>query len=249
MLVKVASAGVAALVLAATGGGTLGSFEDTSTVRHNVIGAGVLKLDVRSVGTGANLALNDLRPGSHATQLFWATNGLESSVPATLSITVHDLVDVPAPCNVSAEKADGESLSGIGGCQVTSTGITGIPNTGVVSRLIDVSSAYDPGAQVPEKCADDPARAQSLRVLTEPGDLYAIANANDGAGTTVPITDARGHAVVLPPGHGICVVVSVSWPRNGSDIAHASPRNPVDDAAQGDSASVAVRFDLAQVLP
>jgi hypothetical protein len=183
--------------------------------------------------------------------LFWASNSIESSVPATLSITVEDLVDVPAPCSVSRAKAHGEFVSGVGGCSITSAGISGVPDVGVESRLIEVSTAYDPVAQTAATCAgaDDPSSASTLRLLSDPDDLYSVANAEGGVGTTVPVTDARDRAVVVPPRHGICVVVLMSWPRNGTDAAHASPQDPVDDAAQGDSLTVAVRFDLTQVLP
>jgi hypothetical protein len=247
-LVSGSVAALAAIVLA-TGGGTLAAFDDAADVPHSSAGAGVLQLDLGSAGTATTaLAFTDLMPGDHTTKLLWiAANDAASTVPATLSLTVHHLVDLPGACAISNGKAEGEIASGIVGCQLTDGNVTGTPDVGTASRLLDVDAAYVPAAVDPSSCSTQAGPTTSLLPTSGPGDLYAAANANSGAGTTVPIVDANADPVAIAPGRGICVAVSAYWPPGVNNESNATPEHPVDNAAQGDSFAVDVRFDLTQV--
>jgi hypothetical protein len=243
-------AGLAAIVLA-TSGGTLASFDGIAGVPGNVAGAGTLELDLDASGTaGTALSFTGLKPGIHTATLLWvAANDAKSAVPASLTVTLHHFVDRPGACDVSLGKAEGVAASGIAGCTITTAGITGIPVAGAASRLLDVTTSYVTMAVDPSSCAAQFEGSRSLLPTSGQGDLYAAATAHDGAGTTVPIVDTDGRPVVLAPGLGVCFAVSAYWPPSVTDAAHASPEHPVDNAAQVDSFSVDVRFDLTQVAP
>lgn len=69
-----------------------------------------------------------------------------------------------------------------------------------------------------------------------PGNLRALAG---GAGRRIPLPYPAGAApLVLDPGEGVCVSVSASWPPSDAD-----------GAAQGDSLTVRLVFELSQVRP
>src|SRR5579875_3452981 len=250
---RLVSGAVAAVgaVLLATGGSTLASFDDAADVPHNSAGAGVLVLDLHSADS-ANAAVRfaGLMPGQHATQRVWiARNDPASTVPATMTLTIRHLVDTPAPCDVSLGKAQGELASHIAGCRVRGNAVSGRPAIGVASRLLQFGGAYVADAGDPASCNTAAAGVRSLFPSTAPGNLYAAAHANYGRGITVPIVDSSANRVVLAPGHGICVSVDAYFPPGTIGAAHASPRHPVDNAAQGDSLSVQLRFTLTQVAP
>jgi hypothetical protein len=249
-LVSGTVAALAAVVLA-TGGGTVAAFDDAADIPQSSAGAGILQLDLDSTGHASSaVSFTDLMPGVRTTTRVWvAANDAGSSVPATLTMTVHHLVDVPGRCDVSRGKADGEVTSGISGCVISGDDISGRPAFGTASRMLDVSASYAPVAVDPASCAAQAGGSGSLLPTTGPGDLYAAATANDGAGTTVGVVDAGGHPILIAPGRGVCLALRAYWPPNVTDAADASPDHPVDNAAQGDSFSVDVRFDLVQVAP
>jgi predicted ribosomally synthesized peptide with SipW-like signal peptide len=243
-------AGLAAIALSlAMSAGTFAAFDDIADVPANTIDAGFLQLDLHDAGSTATaLSFADLRPGVRTGTLVWVpTNDSGSAVPATLNLTVRNVVDFPAPCDTSRGKAQGDITSGISGCVITPDGIDGVPSIGAASRLVDVSAKYDPAARNPSTCEGDSAATRSLFPISGPGNLNAMANADGGAGTTIPIVDSLGRPIMLGPGQGVCLAVSAYWPSDVTDAAHASPDHPVDDAAQGDSFSVDFRFDLSQV--
>lgn len=247
-LVSGTVAGLAAVVLAA-GGTTLGAFDDAADVPHSTLGAGVLQLDLHTGGSaGAALSFAGLMPGSRTSKAFWvAASDAASTVPATMSLTVHHLVDVPGRCDISRGKAEGERASGIAGCVITAESVSGTPRIGTASRLLDVRAHYVPTAGGSSRCRADADDSSTLLPVSGPGDLYTAARAHGGQGTTTPIVDDAGAPLVLLPGHGICVAVSAYWPPDVTDAAHASPDHPVDNAGQGDALTVGVRFDLTQV--
>ena len=243
-------AGLAAIALSlAMSAGTFAAFDDIADVPANSINAGFLELDLHDSSTPAtSLSFTDLRPGIRTGTLIWVpTNDSGSAVPATLNVTVRNVVDFPAPCDTSMGKAQGDITSGISGCVITSDGIEGTPSIGTASRMVDVSAKYDPAARKPSTCVGDTATTRSLFPSSGPGNLNAMATAGGGAGTTMPIVDSLGRPLTLGPGQGVCLAVSAYWPSDVTDAAHASPDHPVDDAAQGDSFSVDFRFDLSQV--
>lgn len=236
---------LASFGLAATGAGALSTFDDRADVPDNVIGAGMLSLDVSAAGASTGVAMTGLHPGAAARQMMWATNDLQSTVPATVSFSIAHLVDTPAPCNTDRAKAIGEIVSGIAGCTVGSDGITGIPASGVASHLIRITVSYLPTARSGSSCAAA-TRARSMHSLDAGTDLYTAVHRPDPSRA---VTRTDGTRVVLAPGAGVCIAVDASWPTNGNKPGNATPSAPVDDAAQGDSVSVEFRFDLDQVLP
>lgn len=248
---RLVSGSVAAVgaVLLAAGGSTLASFDDAAGVPHNSAGAGVLVLDLHSADSGnAAVRFAGLMPGQHATQRIWiARSDPASTVPSTMSLTITHLVDSPAPCDLSVGKAEGELASHIEGCRVRANAVSGRPAIGVASRLVQFDGSYVPDAGDSASCNSAAAGARSLFTSIGPGDLYTAAHANHGRGTTVPIVDSSADRVLLAPGHGVCVSLDAYFPPGTTDAAHASPRHPVDNAAQGDSLSVQLRFTLTQV--
>lgn len=249
---RLVSGGIAALaaILLGTGGGTFAAFDDVSEVPDNSAASSVLLLDLGSgSGSDTTLTFSALMPGAHTTNRMWvAANSSHSGVPAELSVTVHHLVDSPGSCDVSTGKAEGDIASGITGCTVGADGtVSGVPSIGVASRMLDVTADYVPSAANPDACSSSTPGTSSVLPTSGPGDLYAAANAHRGAGTTTPVVGADAHPVQLHPGQGICVVISAYWPPDVTDAAHATPAHPVDNAAQGDSFAVQVRFDLTQV--
>lgn len=248
-LVSGTVAGLAAIVLA-TGGGTLAAFDDDADVPHNLAGAGVLQLDLdRSGGASTALSFTNLQPGTRTTNRLWvAANDAASTVSATLGLAVHNLVDTPAACDVSLGKAEGDIASGISGCAVSDGVISGTPSIGVASRMLEFTATYV-AAVDPASCATHAPGTSSLLPTSGPGNLYAAATANAGAGTRIAITGDDGTPVALAPGQGVCIALNAYWPPNVTDAIHASPEHPVDNAAQGDSFSVNVDFDLTQVAP
>jgi predicted ribosomally synthesized peptide with SipW-like signal peptide len=245
---RLVSGTVAALaaILLGTGGGTFAAFDDASDVPDNQAASSLLLLDL---GSDATLTFAGLEPGAHTANRMWvATNESQSGVPAEVSVTVRHLVDRPGPCDTSTGKAEGDITSGIPGCTIDADGsISGVPRRGVASRMLDVSASYVPSAVDPHSCGTTAPGTSSLLPTSGPGDLRAAAIAHHGAGTTTPVVDDQSRPVRLAPGQGVCVLISAYWPPDVTDAAHASPDHPVDNAAQGDSFSVEVRFDLTQV--
>jgi hypothetical protein len=237
---------IAAALTFSVGGSTYSALDDFVDVPGNRVGAGVLLIDLREAGTAdASVAFDRLSPGMTAQRRVWITNDPRSTPHGTISLTVHHLVDVAAPCDTSLSKAEGEIGSGVSGCAILDTGASGIPAQGNLSRVLEFDVGYVATAGDLATCSDEQATSGGTVVDEGRGNLYGLANANDGAGTTVLLTDGAA-PLNLAPGDGICVMVSARWPAFSGE---PSPQHPVDDAAQGDSLSVDLRFDLAQVLP
>jgi hypothetical protein len=232
---------LAAIVVAA-GSRTLGAFDDETDIPANRVAAGVLQLDLHGGVGETALTFAGLEPGDTAVRRFWiVSNDAASSVSGTPAMTVAPPVDVPGDCAVSRGKALGDLESGIGGCVLTAAGATGTPDRGVASRLlaftVSVAEVSDAAA-----CAGI-APGDSILPSAGPGNLADLGRKN----ATLPLRDPRGFPSVLAPGHGLCVIVRASWPPDATDAAHATPEHPVDNAAQGDSVSIDVRFTLTQV--
>jgi hypothetical protein len=224
-------AGVAALALAGVGS-TLSAPTGGADIAPNVVRAGVLHLDLGADGqAGTTLSFGGILPGQQRDQLIWvAANDRASTLPGTLALTFGSVHDVAASCDTSLDKARAEITSGIAGCTVRDGQASGTPAQGNLSRklTLDLRSAVgSAGACV----ADAAPRSTTTGLFAAGGRTIAL---GAGAGP-----------VVLAPGQGVCVAVSVAWPETPN--ASPDPQHPLDNAAQGDSAGVEVRFDLTQV--
>jgi predicted ribosomally synthesized peptide with SipW-like signal peptide len=86
--------GLAAIALA-IGGSTYSAFSDFGQIDSNVVGAGLLKLNI-GVGGGANAALDfgQVMPGASTNHLAWVGSDDGGSVPdANRYLTLHNLTD------------------------------------------------------------------------------------------------------------------------------------------------------------
>lgn len=234
-------AGLAAVTLA-VGGATYSAPVVSSDVAPNIVGVGVLHLDLSGGSAHAGLAFDNLMPGEASRRLFWlASNDALSVTPATLAVTFHDLVDVAAPCDVSTGKALGEQESGVGGCTIAGAQVTGTPRQGNLSRLLAVDVEYGDSSAGSPGCALV-ADGVSLLEDVSPGNLRSSALRD-----RTLLLHNGSDPLVLAPGRGLCLAVTAHWLPGVSSTAEASPQHPTDNAAQGDSFTVDVRFDLAQV--
>jgi predicted ribosomally synthesized peptide with SipW-like signal peptide len=241
--------GLAAIALA-VGGSTYAAFSDFGQIDGNVVGVGFLKLSI-GVGGGANAALDfgQLMPGAITNRLVWVGSDDGESVPdANLYLTLHNLTDHAALCETSRGKAIGEVESGISGCTVVGDAATGTPAQGNLSRVLSVGLGYYPAIRDATACAG--VQSTELRnaiLAATSGNLYASATANDGAGVRYRLTEADGTtALKIAPSTGACIGIDASWPPDGTRAEHPSPSGPSDNAAQGDSLTVDIRFDLVQ---
>jgi predicted ribosomally synthesized peptide with SipW-like signal peptide len=236
---RIVTGAIAALAAVAlgVGGTTSAAFNDYADVPGNEASAGTLLLELDQTGSDtAALRFGDLMPGSHTSRAIWlARNSKESSVAGTVSIGFSHLVDTPAPCDTSRDKARAELAAGVPGCTVTATTASGMPERGNLSRLLTFAVAARP-ADGRDACTANGDAVLARLPAAGQGNLPALASA---AGT-VAIVDGAGHPLVLLPGHGACLVVSADWP---VDPHAAVP----DNAAQGDSLTVTVRVQLTQV--
>jgi predicted ribosomally synthesized peptide with SipW-like signal peptide len=241
--------GLAAIGLA-IGGSTYAAFSDFGEVDGNVVAAGFLKLNVQA-GDSADAALGfgQVMPGTSSRRVIWASSDDGSSVPdATLYLTLHNLVDRAGQCDISNGKAIGENDSGISGCTIAGETVSGTPAQGNLSRVLTFQLAYYPDITDAASCAATTGTESHTAMLIEkPCNLHASATADDGRGTRHQVLAADGTtAVTLAPGTGACIGIAATWPQDG-DVVVPSPDHPIDDAAQGDSLSVDIRFDLVQV--
>jgi predicted ribosomally synthesized peptide with SipW-like signal peptide len=239
-LVRGGLAALAALALG-VGGTTLAAFDDFTDVPGNEVGAGVMLLDLDAAGSATTaVTLAGLVPGATVHRLMWVARNDSSSAPdGTLSLTLHGLIDSAAPCDTSRGKALAEIAAGVPGCLVDGDAVSGTPAQGNLSRVLEVAVSYGAADDDPARCV--PATAASLPT-TGRGNLNTLAR---DAGTAIPLGGAAA-PLVLAPGHGVCVALDVSWPQTDTapDRGH-----PGDTAAEGDSLTVGLRFDLVQVQP
>jgi hypothetical protein len=241
--------GLAAIALA-VGGTTYSAFSDFGQVDGNIVGAGFLKLDVAvNGGADAGLDFGVVMPGSTTSQLIWVASVDGGSVPAAeLYLRFNNLADHAAPCATSGGKATGEVESGIGGCTVNGETVSGTPVQGNLSRVLSLRVGYYPAIHHAADCAAVPAHEPSTAIMAEaPGNLYTNATANDGAGIRYRLNEPNSAAALtIGPGAGVCVGIDAGWPPDLARAQHPSPQGPNDNAAQDDSLSVDVRFDLVQ---
>jgi hypothetical protein len=158
-------------------------------------------------------------------------------------MTVHQLVDVPAARSTALSKAFAEQASGIGGCTIGASGATGTPAQGNLSRVLAVDSYYLPTVATADSCE----HVQKTGV-EPPG--AAIATGGRGNlltidGVTIAVKTTTSDPLVLRPGDGACIAVSAFWQK--SPATTGTPATPVDAAAQGDSLTFGLRFDVTQV--
>ncbi len=241
--------GLAAIALA-VGGTTYSAFSDFGQVKGNVVGAGFLKLTVVvNGGADAGLDFGLVLPGTTRRQLIWVASQDGGSVPAAeLYLTFDNLADHPAPCATSGGKATGEAESGIAGCTVNRDTVSGTPAQGNLSRVLSLRVGYYPAIHRAADCAAVPVHEPSTVIMAEAtGNLYTSATANHGAGVRYRLNEpSSATALTLGPGAGVCVGIDADWPPDPARARHPSPQSPNDNAAQGDSLSVDVRFDLVQ---
>ncbi len=242
--------GLAAIALAA-GGTTYSAFRDFGQVDGSVVGAGFLKLHLSAGGSvDAPLSFGEVMPGQTAGRLVWVSSEGGVGVPdANLYLTFHDLADRAGPCGTSRGKATGEIESGIGGCSVVGDVVSGTPEQGNLSRVLGFQVAYFPGISNATACADVPDPQPRTSILAEaPGNLYASATADGGAGARYQLRQADARTpLVLAAGAGVCIGIDAGWPSDTRAPGRPSQDYPSDNAAQGDSLTVNVRFDLVQV--
>lgn len=254
-LMSSALAGVVAIALAA-GGSTFAAFSDFQDLTGNSAGAGTLKLDLGPGGAGiVPLDYKKLAPGSYTGRTIWiASNDGESTPDANLFVTFKNLVDKPADCSVSLGKAFAEAASGISGCTIGPTGPTGTPAQGNLSRVLSFQGYYYPHVTDPVACQalqtsgtypNGPGDRVGFTGFSARGDLYTAATAHAGAGTTYQLDSAGTTPLVLHPGDGGCIGIGAGWVPNPA--VTGTPAGPTDNAAQGDSLTFDVRFDLVQV--
>ena len=237
-----AIAAAAALTAASS---TDAAVDDFADVPGNHIVAGVMAIDLRPAGAAETAAsFEHLAPGGRAERTIWIANDAASAPPGTVTATVHRLIDTAAPCDTSPGKAGGEIASGIAGCLVSGDVVSGIPQQGNLSRVVRFDIDYGPVAGSPGACSGASAGTRSLLRPVGRGNLYLVATANGGAGTSVELSDGS-RPLVLAPGDGVCVSIAATWP---AATLPADPQHPSDEAAQGDSFTVGLRFTLDQAL-
>lgn len=253
-LVKASLAGAAAIALAA-GGSTFAAFSDFGNLNGNSVGAGFLKLDLNAGHGSAPLDFSKLAPGMNQFRTIWVASNDGQSVPsANLAITFKDLQDTAAPCNTSLGKASADP-----GCSVSNDGldtISGTPTAGHLSQMLTFQTQYYPSITDPQTCQNTLANSypayNSILAADHPGDMFEAASANGGAGTTYLLKQADGVTpLVLTPGQGVCIGIGAFWAKDAKYPAgvpnHTNAAYPVDNAAQADSMTFDVHFDLTQV--
>lgn len=242
--------GLAAIGLA-VGGTTYAAFSDFGEIDNNLVAAGFLQLNVDVGGSSdAALGFGQTMPGQSSSRFVWLSSQDGSSVPdANVGLTFHNLVDVPAPCDTSRDKAVDEDALGIDGCTVDGDTVTGTPAQGNLSRVLSLQVSYYPAVGDASACAAVQDTEPHQAVLAESrGNLFTSASADDGAGTRLQVFEADGTTpVVVGPGAGVCLGIAADWPQDSAPTDPPSADHPTDNAAQGDSLSVDVRFDLDQV--
>lgn len=237
-------AAVAALSFGASGS-TYAALSDFRNLNGNSAGATFLRLDLGKHGTGvAALSYTGLEPGSRDTRTIWLSSHRGDSPAANLSMTFSELADTAAPCDTAVSKGFAEKASGIDGCSIAADGATGTPAQGNISRVLSFASVYFPTVSSARECADIRTSGSypSERSVILSGSRGNLRSAD---GTTYPVRSASGSALVLRAGEGACLAIRASW--HATDAATGTPSDPVDAAAQGDSLSFQLRFDLTQV--
>lgn len=236
-ILKGALAGTAVVALAA-GGGTWASFSDFGNINGNSVGAGILKLNLNANGGGQVAPLNfgNLAPGQYGSKqaIFLASSDGQSVPTADLYMTIENLKDVDHGCSSNSEaQAEG------GACNNPS-------DPGELSKVLDMLM-HSYAAPDAAACAGylestpggpgDPGPALNSSILPS-----RIGNLHDPAAVgKIKISGATP----LNPGDGVCVVINSYWPRDKTGGISVNPL-PVDNAAQGDSFTMDLRFDLEQ---
>jgi hypothetical protein len=237
-LIMGALAGVAAVALA-VGGSTFSAWSDFGTINNNTSAAGFLRLDLSDGpnGVATPMNFNNMFPGQNAPRMVWIASNDGQSVPdANLKVTFKNLADQENNCSSSTESTDDPTCG------------SNAPNSGELSKVVTVQTQYYPDITTPQNCADydyvhgQAGAHQSIFPADYAGDLYDYA---EGAGSGYTFKDASNpaNAMVLHPGDGVCMAIDVYWAHD----PHSGYTGPSDNAAQGDSMTFDLRFDLTQV--
>jgi hypothetical protein len=236
-LAVLAAAGLVALgALGPTGADPIASTD----VPANHVGVGALQLDLSGGSASTALSFDGLFPGGQSRQLFWvARNDDASSMPGTLSISFDHLIDTPAPCDISIDKARAEVASGVTGCTIAGDHVSGTPSQGNLSRKVALDVRYVPATDA-GGCTSG--GGPSLLSSAAPGNLRAALEQSTPLRT--PDDDAP---LLLAPGQGLCIEAIASWPETPATEQAPDPQHPSDNAAQDDSFRVRARFVLSQV--
>ncbi|MFI5312992.1 MAG: SipW-dependent-type signal peptide-containing protein [Candidatus Dormibacteria bacterium] len=233
-ILKASLAGGAFVALVA-GGTTFAAFSDFGNINNNTVGAGFLKLDLNA-GTGSvPLDFGHLAPNNiHANRTIWVASNDGQSVPnANLSVTFKNLKNIAAPCNTSLGKASVDP-----GCTVgAGDTIGGTPTTGELDKVLNFQTQYYPQFTDPQTCqaaaGTYPQPYNSIFPADSTGDLPGYIDTPfqlKQADHTTPL--------VLKPGQGVCIGIDTYWGSNNGSVP--------DNAAQGDSLTFDVHFDLTQ---
>jgi len=215
-LVMGAMAGVAAIALTVVGA-TYSLFTDSGLVKDNVVGTGILKLDLARLGQQPSLrapvGFDNLLPGQESSSAVWlASNDAASTPKGTLAITIANLRDYENGCGNDSEAeldptcADSSEGDGMLGGELSSALLTSID---AWSAPTGGSCAAPSGATV-----DTVMPAATLRSRL-----------------------ATPMAINLPPvspGHGYCVRVTEQLPAD------------TGNAVQSDSLAFDLTFTLTQ---
>jgi hypothetical protein len=237
-LVMAGLAGIAAVALA-VGGSTFSAWSDFGTINNNTSAAGFLKLDLTDGPSGVATPMNFDRmyPGQNAPRMVWVASNDGQSVPdANLKVSFKNLDDQENNCSSSSESVDDPTCG------------SNAPNSGELSKVVTVQTQYYPDITSPQNCsAYDYAHGQggahqSIFPADGPGDLYGYA---EGTGSGYQLKDAANptNDLVLHPGDGVCIAIDVYWAHD----PHSGYTGPSDNAAQGDSMTFDLRFDLTHV--
>jgi hypothetical protein len=177
-----------------------------------------------------------LAPGVTGHRTVWVASNDGQSVPnANLALTFHNLADQENDCSSNGERAADPTCDTDG--------------TGELSKVVNFQTQYYPDVLDPAACQAAAAAyhhpVSSIFPADHPGDLFEYAT---GAGHTYQLKDAAGTApLVLHPGQGVCIGIDSYWPANDA-APHQNAAYPVDNAAQGDSLTFDVHFDLTQAF-
>ena len=235
-LIKASLAGVAAIAVT-TGGTTFAAWSDFGNVDGNTAGAGVLSLNLTSGsgGAAAPLAFGDLGPGESAQRAVYVASSDGDSVPAAdLYATFQNVQGFENGCGSSNSEAVADP-----DC-ATEVGAADDGTKGELEKILSF--------RVQSYQAEDALTCQGYLGGTDSGPMInnvvlpnVLGNLGNPANHNTPllISDV---ANPLEASDGICFVITSYWP-----LTHTAAQSPVlDNAAQGDSMSFDVKFDLIQ---
>lgn len=239
-LFKAGLAGVAVIALAA-GGGTFAAWSDFGNVDDNLVGAGILKLNLTNGDGSAVTPLNfgNLAPGGDSKRAVYVASSDGASVPlADLKLTINNVRDFENGCGSLSEGVVDPSCS-------ASNYPEDLRLNGELSRVLNmrIVSYAAPDALACRGWVGD--GADPGPVINSAVIRNEIGNLADPSAVGVPvlISDIE-HP--LAAGQGVCVTFTSWWPKERSGTVYDSATAPSDNAAQSDSLTFDTRFDLVQ---